>query len=521
MSTPAKLRIIFDNHTVHKLLLPSGIPSSLQDLKLVIQSTFSTPDGFTLMYQDMEFGGQFFTLTSIEDVQDMGTLKVVQVEPVIVNLSTVEEKADNLPESDGLSSTSLTSQDTVLLSSSSDESPSYRSQPWPRQFEIPPFSFDTQLMLEAGIRAYHSNGTLLNNPKVTSSVLEKLAERIFQYTAYPTGIQVMNVVEALVEKYPCLKEPGSFNGMYGWQQRIKYKMGNYRAKVRGLQIACPELEVNSSRKMTSSPKGLKRPKKAEVNYLPSPLQLGETKETMEEERVVLLTEVKKANNDKIISEKMEKTFPYRRLEVVNRMPAVPDVMERWPAIFYESQVKQEFKRITTKHLDRTFLTKMDFYTPKLLTIFKFKGGTAGTKMKTMLESLSQQQIDSGDAVIRCLIHFLGESTEELIKDYQNVSKDVIEQDIKDSVIKILVLGNAAEGAPPTDVIIVIDGTEVLGGCKTLTNACILLMGFVYSLNLSYPPKLKYAFEVFQKLLLELDDLKFSPKVDSLRRKLLM
>ena len=30
----------------------------------------------------------------------------------------------------------------------------------------------------------------------------------------------------------------------------------------------------------------------------------------------------------------------------------------------------------------------------------------------------QQQIDSNDAVIRCLIHFLGESTEELIKDYQ-------------------------------------------------------------------------------------------------------
>ena len=171
---------------------------------------------------------------------------------------------------------------------------------------------------------------------MTRSVLEKLAEIMFEYTAYPTGIQVMHVVEALAEKYPCLKEPGSFNGMYGWQQRIKYKMANYRAKVRGLQIACPELEVNSSRKTTSRPKGLKRPKKAEVNYLP-PLPHGETEETMEEERVVLLTEVKKTNN-KIISEKMEKTFPYRRLEVVNQMPAVPDVMERWPSLFYESQV---------------------------------------------------------------------------------------------------------------------------------------------------------------------------------------
>ncbi|XP_060769976.1 uncharacterized protein LOC132881491 isoform X1 [Neoarius graeffei] len=517
MSTPAKLRVIFDDHTVHKLVLPSGIPGTLQDLKLVIQSTFCTPDGFTLMYQDEEFGGQFFTLTSIEDVQDKGTLKVVQVEPVILDLSAVEEKDDNVTESDSMSSISLASQDTVLFSSS-DESPSHRSQPWPRKFEIPLFSFGIRLLLEAGNQAYHSEGTLLNNPKVTSGVLEELAEKIFEYTAYPTGIQVLNVVEALIEKYPCLKEPGSFNGMYGWQQRIKYKMGNYRAKVRGLKIACPELEVN--KKTTSSPKGIRRPKKAEVNYLP-PLPLGQTKETMDEERVDLLTEVKKTNNDKIISEKMEKTFPYRRLEVVSQMPAVPDVMERWPALFSQSQVKEEFKRITTIQLDRTFLSKMDLYTPKLLTVFKTKGGTAGTKIKSVLESLSQKQIDSHDAVIRCLIPFLGESTEELIKDYQqDVSKDVIEQDLKDNVIKILVLGSAAEGAPPTDVIIVIDGTEVLGGCKTLANACMLLMGFVYSLNLSYPPKLKYTFEVFQKLLLELDDLKVSPKVDSLRRKLL-
>lgn len=340
MSTPAKLRIIFDDHTVHKLDLPTGIPSTVQDLKLVIQGTFNITDGFTLMYQDVEFGGQYFTLTSIEDVQDMGTLKVVQHEPVIVNLSRVEEKDDDLTESDCMSSISLASQDTVLLSSSDDDLSPRRSQPWPRKFEIPTFSFDVQLLLERGNEAYHTNGTLLNNPKVTSSVLEKLAETIFRYTAYPTGIQVMNVVEALAEKYPCLKEPGSFNGMYGWQQRIKYKMGNYRAKLRGLQLACPELEVNSKKKRMNDeprPKGIKRPKKAEVNYLP-PFPVGETKETLEEERVVLLTEVKKTNNDKIIREKMEKTFSYRRLEIVNHIPAVPDVMERWPALFYESQV---------------------------------------------------------------------------------------------------------------------------------------------------------------------------------------
>jgi len=69
-----------------------------------------------------------------------------------------------------------------------------------------------------------------------------------------------------------------------------------------------------------------------------------------------------------------------------------------------------------------------------------------------------------------------------------------------------------------DVIVVIEGTEVLLGCKNLTNACLLLMGFIYALNLSYPPKLRNTFEVFQKIFLGLDALKFSPKVSSLHRK---
>lgn len=83
----------------------------------------------------------------------------------------------------------------------------------------------------------------MNNPRITSSVLQTLAETIFRYTVYPKGVQIMNIVE--IEKYPCLKEPGSFNGQYVWQQRIKYKMGNYQAKLRGSQLSCPELKVNS------------------------------------------------------------------------------------------------------------------------------------------------------------------------------------------------------------------------------------------------------------------------------------
>lgn len=126
-------------------------------------------------------------------------------------------------------------------------------------------------------------------------------------------------------------------------------------------------------------------------------------------------------------------------------------------------------------------------------------------------------------MIRCLLSFLGESAEELIEDHQDVSRDMIKDTFASHVMKIIVLSRSVEeeDASRSDVIIVIEGTEVLLGCKNLTNACLSLMGCIYSLNLSYPPKLRNTFEVFQKIFLGLDALKFSPKVNSLHRKLLM
>ncbi|XP_056118324.1 uncharacterized protein LOC130095593 [Rhinichthys klamathensis goyatoka] len=231
----------------------------------------------------------------------------------------------------------------------------------------------------------------------------------------------MNVVEMLIEKYPCLKEPGSFNGQYGWQQRIKYKMGNYRAKLRDSQLSCPELEVNSLKRKktieTSCLKGMKIPRKAEVNYLP-PFPFGETEKTLEKERVDLLKEIQKKNNKMVIGEIMEKIFSFQRLEIINHCPAVKDFMERWPALFCESEIKNEFRRITKIQLEPTFLQKLDLYSPKLLDFFKMNGGDAGLNLRSVLDSRCQQVEDKRDAVIRCRLSYLGESSQELIEAYQ-------------------------------------------------------------------------------------------------------
>ena len=53
------------------------------------------------------------------------------------------------------------------------------------------------------------------------------------------------------------------------------------------------------------------------------------------------------------------------------------------------QIKEEFRRITTIPLERTFMHKLDKYTPKLITLIKAKGGAVGIKMRPLLDSLSQ------------------------------------------------------------------------------------------------------------------------------------
>ncbi|MEQ2213956.1 hypothetical protein XENOCAPTIV_024545, partial [Xenoophorus captivus] len=80
-----------------------------------------------------------------------------------------------------------------------------------------------------------------------------------------------------------------------------------------------------------------------------------------------------------------------------------------------------------------------------------------------------------------------------------------------------------EGAEPTDdledVGIIIEGVEVLHGLGNIANAVAILFGFIYSLDLSYPTKLKYTFEVFQKIVMEPDGNCLSTKAQVLKNKL--
>ena len=73
---------------------------------------------------------------------------------------------------------------------------------------------------------------------------------------------------------------------------------------------------------------------------------------------------------------------------------------------------------------------------------------------------------------------------------------------------------------PEDVGVVIEGSELLSKLGSISFGWAMLFGLIYTLNLSYPQDLKFTFEFFQKVLMNLDGNRLSPKVQALKIKML-
>lgn len=141
-------------------------------------------------------------------------------------------------------------------------------------FPVPTFAFDVELKLQDGSAEYEKNNTHLKLTRdLKHDILEKLASTLYGFKAYPNDKEMATTAEALVTKHPCLKEAGSETGWNGWKNSIKFKMGNFRNKMR--RAGCQAVTANAGRRSRSNPQNepshsnIKRPKRAEVNFLPN------------------------------------------------------------------------------------------------------------------------------------------------------------------------------------------------------------------------------------------------------------
>ncbi|KAM9318835.1 uncharacterized protein KZ484_023145 isoform 2-T2 [Pholidichthys leucotaenia] len=315
--------------------------------------------------------------------------------------------------------------------------------------------------------------TYLQVPRAMKhEILEKLAEAIYSFKAYPCDKEFNDVATALIQKHLCLIEPGSVNGCNGWKNSIKFKMGDYRNKMR--RAGCTDVAVNQGKRKGQVPqRSIKRPKRFEINFLPN-FPDGEDEISMESKRKELVEEMKKRRpTAALITKIMDSTFALRRQELVNLEPPVKDTMERWPALFTESQ------------------------------------STDVTAKRT--------------AVLRCLPVILGDENTDFFKTcfdcddpgMSHIPIGILTVVPEDGQISLDSLHLQSSGTA-----IILEGRIVMYDLENLPHAMCLLFGLTYALNLEYPQQLKYTFDFIQRVLLSLGHKSLKPKIQSLKNLLM-
>ncbi|XP_065136952.1 uncharacterized protein [Paramisgurnus dabryanus] len=439
------LRVLFGKDDAHKMFLPNGLPASLDDMLEKVKMTFNLRGNIRLQYLDADFG-EFVNVTDISEIQHLGTIKVIQLQDEMFPVQELGSSATSglTMEMDDVTSeiSCNTECSTESPNISHPESVLSRTHPWPTNFPIPCFSYETELQLERGNAEYQANKKVLTvGSKMKSDILQKVAEQIYKFKAYPLDTDFSEVAEALVERHPCLKEPGSCCGSYGWKQRLKFKMANYRTMLK--LHGCAEININSLKAKGNEDahpsKNIKRPRRAEANYCPS-LPVGETRESLEKLRITLLNEAKKKNNDKVIREIMAKTFAYRRYEIVTEQPNIADFMNRWPTLFQENEINAEFLRITTVPLQIRFFAELDRLSTNLVKVIKGRGGAIRSKTSQYVLAFDETSDINirRECILRSIILYLGEDDKNLIKDYMDIQDEQESDDLSKQTMAIFV-----------------------------------------------------------------------------------
>ncbi|KAL7873971.1 hypothetical protein SRHO_G00049410 [Serrasalmus rhombeus] len=484
------LRVILSPSDIRKLSILT--PSSVEELVNILCDKLQIENGFLIQYEDPDFNYELHNLNDISELPpDKATLRLHW--EIVLNAAPSDSDLSDftLDTASKSSSTHSSTSDSATAFDSEQLSPcTSRSDQWPSQFPIPLFSYDVELRLQKANEDFKKNGTTLNVTRdIKMHVLEKLAEAVFSYKAYPKDCELEKVACALVDKHPCLKAPGSNGGWEGWKLSLKFKMANYCQKLR--YAGCPEITVHF--RQGSSRPSLKRPQKSELNFLPDH-PVGFSEEDLEKERALMEEEVKKKDMSlSVLNSKMEMTFSLRRKEIVADQPLVSTVKQRWPGLFIEEQVYAKFQRIDCIDLKSTFLTSLDNHTRGFLKMYRAKANQGrGSDLEVLLEKLDSQD------------------TEALEDHTKNMKMGILE------VVK--------ESADPSrslvNVAVVLEEEVVMDNLPDYTDVFILLFGLLYVINIEYPKDLKYTFEVVQKVFLHLGN-ECTARAQSLKNKLVL
>lgn len=144
-------------------------------------------------------------LTEISDIRERSTVKVIY----LTDESDTDEQQAVSQWLDGSCFSTVSDTNIISSAESTSSGSSLRSQPWFQNFQIPQFNYEVQIQLEMVNHAFPNSGTLLSpSLKLKSDILGGLASEIVKYKVDPSSSEFDDVAQALITKYPCLKEQG-------------------------------------------------------------------------------------------------------------------------------------------------------------------------------------------------------------------------------------------------------------------------------------------------------------------------
>uniref|UniRef100_A0A3Q2DJ78 Uncharacterized protein n=1 Tax=Cyprinodon variegatus TaxID=28743 RepID=A0A3Q2DJ78_CYPVA len=340
----------------------------------------------------------------------------------------------------------------------------------------PGFDYEREHVLAEGNRVYEESGKLLKLKRSQKSeILKKMAETIYSFKPYPNVKELAMAAEALIPAYPCLRmTPG-------------YKLGSYRNSLAKAGVV--EVAINTGRRSRNNPnnehphQNIKKVRKAEVNYIIN-LPKDQTPATLETMREEIIHEIEKAEKTHLVIGKLiNTTYALCRQEIVGAVvaPRVRDVVNRWPALFMESQVFAEFHRINNVNLRNQFYKEMERYTPKLINLFRDKA----TKTGKIAEELTK-----------------------LMRIYDLQSADG--PDLTDTPVALLTIvtddSTDAGLLSPESICTVVEDEILVCGPKNLSDSFLLLYGYIYVADLlQYSKNLELTFTFIQKVVMCLED----------------
>lgn len=105
---------------------------------------------------------------------------------------------------------------------------------------------------------------------------------------------------------------------------------------------------------------------------------------------------------------------------------------------------------------------------------------------------------------------------------QDIEGNAIQTDMQKCAMGIYVISK--ENGDPghyDDIGLFVDGAIILDYIGSAAQACAVMLGVIYALNLAYPKELRHYYEFIQKVLMQMDGEKLSPRILGLKNKIIV